>query len=216
MRILVIEDESDLATAIRDALDAASFAVDLAVDGEDGLHWALGVDYDAIVLDLMLPRLDGWSVLERVREIKQTPVLILTARDALADRVRGLDSGADDYLTKPFEIEELQARVRALVRRAAGRGSAIIEVGEVRIDTAARTLTRGGEEVTLAAKEFALLELLVSRRGSVVTRTTIYEHLWSDDDDTRSNVVDVYVSFIRSKIGRDFIRTRRGVGYIVE
>ena len=216
MRILVIEDEPDLATAVRDALGAAGFAVDMALDGEDGLHQALGVDYDAIVLDLMLPAIDGWSILARVRETKQTPVLILTARDAVPDRVRGLDSGADDYLTKPFEIVELQARVRALVRRAAGRGSPIIEIGEIRMNTAARTVTRAGAQVALAPKEYSLLELLVMRRGSVVTRSTIYEHLWDDDGDTLSNVVDVYVSFLRSKIGRDLIRTRRGVGYIVE
>lgn len=216
MRILVVEDEPDLARAVREALEAVGFAVDVAHDGEEGLHFALRVEYDAVVLDLMLPALDGWAVLERLREERTTPVLILTARDAVPDKVRGLDSGADDYLTKPFDLDELRARVRALVRRGTGHASSVIELGEVRVDTAARTVHRADEEIALAPKEYALLELLALHRGKLVTRTMIHEHVWDHDDDSHSNVVDVYVSNLRSKVGRDLIRTRRGHGYIVE
>src|SRR5688500_11920080 len=215
MRLLVIEDELDLLRVIQQSLEEEGFAVDTAADGEIGLGKARSWDYDAIILDLMLPRLDGFSLLCELRKTKRTPVLLLTARDATSDKVKGFDSGADDYVTKPFEIDELTARVRALIRRSANQPSPVIEVGDVRIDTAARTVQKAGEPVTLTAKEYALVELLVLNRGKLVTRTMIYDHIYDETDDTFSNVVDVYVANLRRKLGKDFIETRRGMGYIV-
>lgn len=215
MRVLVVEDEVDLARALRRALEEEGLAVDVAHDGESGLYQAESVDYDAILLDLMLPRLDGWEVLKRLRKKKSTPVLVLTARDAVVDKVKGLNTGADDYLTKPFELTELIARVRALVRRSAGKPSPVVKVGDLEVDTAARTVKKGGKGVELTPKEYALAELLVLRRGELVTRTAIYEHIYDDSDDSLSNVVDVYVSNLRRKLGKDFVETRRGEGYIV-
>lgn len=216
MRILVVEDEVDLARAVRQALEEDHLAVDVAHDGESGLYSALSIDYDAVVLDLMLPRLDGWTVLARLREKKRTPVLILTARDAVPDRIRGLDGGADDYLIKPFSINELIARVRALVRRSSGQPDPVIRLGDIEINTAAHAVKRGGQGVHLTGKEYALLELLATHRGELVTRTTIYEHIYDEDDETLSNIVDVYVANLRKKLGKGFVETRRGQGYIVE
>ncbi len=215
MRVLVVEDEPDLARAVKQALEEEGFACDAANDGESGLFNAESWDYDAVVLDLMLPRMDGWTVLKRLRAKKKTPVLILTARDALSDKVKGLDSGADDYLTKPFELAELVARVRALIRRAADQPSPVIALGAVEINTAARTVKKDGKAVELSPKEYALVELLALSRGKLVTRTQIYEHVYDEDSDTLSNVVDVHVSNIRRKLGKDFVETRRGQGYIV-
>jgi two-component system OmpR family response regulator len=215
MKVLLVEDEEDLLHVTATALRESGFSVDLARDGMEGLVKAETADYDAIVLDLMLPRMDGWEVLSRLRQSKTTPVLILTARDALADRVEGLNRGADDYLTKPFELEELIARLRALIRRSAGSPSPIVEVAGVQIDTAARTVTKRGEVVELSAKEYALLELLALHRGRLVTRSMIYEHIYGEEDDTLSNVVDVYVSNLRRKLGSELIETRRGQGYII-
>ena len=215
MRLLVIEDELDLLRVIQQSLEEEGFSVDTAVDGEVGLGKARSWDYDAIILDLMLPRLDGFSLLRELRKTKRTPVLLLTARDATADKVKGFDGGADDYVTKPFEIDELTARVRALIRRSANQPSPLITVGDVHIDTAARTVTKDGQPVALTAKEYALVELLVLNRGKLVTRTMIYDHIYDENDDTFSNVVDVYVANLRRKLGKDFIETRRGMGYIV-
>jgi two-component system OmpR family response regulator len=215
MRLLVIEDEHDLLRVIQQSLEEEGFAVDTALDGEVGLSKAKSWDYDAIILDIMLPRLDGFAVLRELRKTKRTPVLLLTARDGTADKVKGFDSGADDYVTKPFEIDELTARVRALIRRSANQPSPVIEICDVRIDTAARTVKRDGEPVTLTAKEYALVELLVLNRGKLVTRTMIYDHIYDENDDTFSNVVDVYVANLRRKLGKEFIETRRGMGYIV-
>ncbi|HJS07652.1 MAG TPA: response regulator transcription factor [Pirellulales bacterium] len=215
MKVLLVEDEEDLLHVTATALRESGFSVDLARDGMEGLVKAETADYDAIVLDLMLPRMDGWEVLSRLRQSKTTPVLILTARDALADRVEGLNRGADDYLTKPFELEELIARLRALIRRSAGSPSPIVEVAGVQIDTAARTVMKRGEVVELSAKEYALLELLALHRGRLVTRSMIYEHIYGEEDDTLSNVVDVYVSNLRRKLGSELIETRRGQGYII-
>jgi len=215
MKILLIEDEEDLLQVISIALRESGFSVDLAANGIEGLAKAQAADYDAIVLDLMLPGIDGWTVLSSLREKKSTPVLILTARDAVADRVKGLDRGADDYLTKPFKLEELIARLRALIRRSVGSPSPILNVGEVKIDTAARTVTKRGKPVELSAKEYALLELLAFHRGRLVTRTMIYEHIYGEEDDTLSNVVDVYISNLRRKLGSTLIETRRGQGYII-
>ncbi len=217
MRVLIVEDEPDLARAVRKALEEEDFAVDVALDGEIGLYNARTWTYDAIVLDLMIPRIDGWNVLKQLRAAKnKTPVLILTARDAVPDRVKGLNTGADDYLTKPFALEELIARVRALVRRTADQPSPLSRLGDVRIDTAARNVTKSGRPVELPAKEYALLELLALNRGKLVTRTAIYDHIYDENDDSLSNVVDVYVSNLRKKLGKNLVVTRRGQGYIID
>lgn len=216
MRLLLVEDEPELLRALAQALREEGFAVDHAADGEDGLSKALGTDYDAVVLDVMLPRLDGWEVLRRLREQKRTPVLMLTARDRTADRVRGLNSGADDYLVKPFDLSELLARLRALIRRSAQQTRSRIDIGGVVIDLAARRVSRAGEEVVLTARQFALLEYLALHRGEVVTRTQLYEHLFDENESSLSNLLDVYVSNLRKKLGHDFITTRRGHGYCIE
>jgi len=216
MRILVIEDEPDLLTGIVRAFRDEDYAVDSAADGEEGLYKAESWNYDVIILDAMLPLLDGFTLLTRLRKSKKTPVLMLTARDAIRDRVRGLDSGADDYLTKPFDISELLARVRALIRRGAGQAVSLIEIGRTVIDTAARIVTVDGAEVTLTAREYGIVEFLAIHRGEVITRTALYEHLFDEDDETLSNLLDVHVSNIRKKLGANFIVTRRGHGYCIE
>ncbi|MEI6034488.1 MAG: response regulator transcription factor [Verrucomicrobiae bacterium] len=216
MRILLIEDEADLLASLAKALREEGYAADTASDGEEGLYKATGVAYDAIVLDVMLPRMDGWEVLRRLRESKRTPVLILTARDAARERVRGLDNGADDYLVKPFDLEELFARLRAIIRRATGQARNTIEIGEVVVDTAARRVTLAGNPVALTAREYCLLEFLALHRGETVTRTALYEHLFDEDDDSLSNLLDVHVSNLRKKLGHEFIDTRRGQGYCIE
>jgi two-component system OmpR family response regulator len=216
MRILVIEDEPDLLQGLAQALREDGYAVDTADDGEDGLFKAETYDYDAIVLDVMLPKLDGWGVLQRLRKTKKTPVLMLTARDQTKDRVKGLDTGADDYVVKPFDLEELLARLRALIRRSAGQTRNVIEIGDVVIDTAGRNISCGGKPVALTAREYALVEYLALHRGEVVTRTTLYEHLFDEDDSTLSNLLDVHVSNVRKKLGAEFIATRRGHGYCIE
>jgi two-component system OmpR family response regulator len=176
----------------------------------------MNFDYDAVVLDVMLPELDGWTILERLRATKATPVLMLTARDTNRDRVRGLDAGADDYLVKPFDLSELLARLRALIRRAAGQARSVIEVKGVRIDLRARTVNQAGRAVALTAREYGILEFLALHRGAVVTRTTLYEHLFDETDDTGSNLLDVHVSSLRKKLGTDLIATRRGQGFYIE
>ncbi len=216
MRVLVIEDETDLRRAVVQTLREEGYAVDEAAEGEEGLFKALGWDYDAVVLDLMLPGLDGWELLRRLRRERKTPVLILTARDAVADRVRGLDAGADDYLVKPFALGELLARLRALIRRAAGAATAQLPIGDVVVDTGARVVRRAGEVVALTAREYALVELLALHRGRLVSRSTIYDHLFDENEDSLSNLVDVYVHNVRKKLGKDFITTRRGQGYLID
>ncbi|HOW64534.1 MAG TPA: response regulator transcription factor [Candidatus Paceibacterota bacterium] len=216
MRTLVVEDEPDLLHSLMQALREDGYAVDGAANGEEGLFKAENYDYDAIILDIMLPLLDGWQLLQRLRKTKKTPVLMLTARDAIRDRVRGLDTGADDYLIKPFDIDELLARVRALIRRSLSEASSRVPLGDVVLDTAARKLTRDGQEILLTAREYALVEYLALHRGKVVTRTMLYEHLFDEDDSSLSNLLDVHVSNIRKKLGHDFISTRRGHGYCIE
>lgn len=216
MRLLLVEDEPDLLAGLTHALRREGYAVDESADGEEGLYKALNTDYDAIVLDIMLPRLGGWQVLERLRDKKPTPVLLLTARDEYADRVRGLDSGADDYLVKPFNNAELFARLRSLIRRAnRNQPSPVISLGDICIQTASRTVTRKGVPVSLTAREYVLLEYLAFRRGEVVTRTELYEHLFDENDDTLSNILDVHIHNLRKKLGRGLIETRRGHGYII-
>lgn len=216
MRVLVIEDEPDLLLSLARALREEEYAVDTAEDGEDGIYKAGAWDYDAILLDVMLPKMDGWQVLKRLRETKQTPVLMLTARDAVRDRVRGLDTGADDYLTKPFDLDELLARLRVLIRRGAGKAKSDIEIGPVAIDTAARKVSLKGREVQLTAREYSLVEFMALHRGEVVTRTMLYEHLFDENESSLSNLLDVHVSNVRKKLGQDFIVTRRGHGYCIE
>ena len=216
MRILLVEDEPRLARSLAKALREAGYAVDPALAGDEGLHLAENCDYDAIILDLMLPRLDGWQVLDLLRRKKRTPVLLLTARDSTRDRVRGLDAGADDYLPKPFDLAELLARLRALIRRSAGLGSSEIEVKGLQIDTRAHRVTREGSPIALTAREYSILEYLAVHRGEVVTRTALYEHLFDESDDSLSNLVDVHIFSIRKKVGADIITTRRGQGYCIE
>jgi two-component system OmpR family response regulator len=216
MRILIIEDEPDLLNSLAMAMRDEGYAVDTAADGEDGLFNAINIEYDVIVLDVMLPKMDGWTVLENLRKTRKTPVLMLTARDTSIDRVRGLDAGADDYLVKPFDLPELLARLRALIRRSSGQATKFIEVNGVTIDTAARLVTRTGLLIELTAREYGLLEYLMLHHGEVVTRTALYEHLFDEDDTSLSNLLDVHVSNLRKKLGHDFITTRRGHGYCIE
>jgi two-component system OmpR family response regulator len=215
MRVLIVEDEPDLTRVLRQALRESGFSVDVAADGEEGLCKAQQTDYDAIVLDLMLPRLHGGEVLRQLRTAKTSPVLVLTARDAPADKIANLNLGADDYLTKPFDLDELIARLRALIRRASHHPSPMLRAGDVELDAAARVVRKQGQPVELAVKEYALLELLMLNQGKLVTRSMIYEHVYGEDDDTLSNVVDVYICSLRKKLGSDFIATRRGEGYIL-
>jgi two-component system OmpR family response regulator len=216
MRILVIEDEPDLLDALSRALREDGYAVDTADDGRVGLFKAASVPYDAVVLDVMLPQLNGLELLRQLRAAgHRVPVLLLTALDALPDRVGGLDAGADDYVLKPFEVEELLARLRALIRRHAGVASPRLAVGNLLIDTARKTIHRNRRAVRLTAREYALAELLALHAGKLVSRTMIYEHLFAEDDDSLSNLVEVYVHSLRRKLGRDVIETRRGQGYVM-
>lgn len=216
MRLLVIEDEPDLLSSLADALREDGYAVDLASNGEDGLTKALFSEYDAIVLDVMLPSMDGFTLLQRLRLKKKTPVLMLTARHRTTDRVRGLDSGADDYLAKPYELPELLARIRALIRRTTGQATTAIRFGDIVVDTAAHTVTLRGNLIPLTGRETALIEYLAQNRGRVITRERLYEHLFDENDDSLSNLLDVHVSHVRKKLGHNFITTRRGLGYCIE
>jgi two-component system OmpR family response regulator len=215
MRILVVEDEPDLLRTVAQALREDGYAVDEAGDGTEGLYKATAWEYDAIVLDLLMPGLTGWEVLQRLRKTHRTPVLILTARDQVQDRVRGLDNGADDYLTKPFHLMELRARLRALIRRSVGAASSEIRIGLLTLDMRSRQVTRDDVVIALTPREYALLELLALHRGRVVSRTEIYDHLFDEHEESLSNLVDVHVSNLRRKLGGDFITTRRGQGYIL-
>ena len=216
MRILIVEDEVDLRSALARALRDDGYAVDTAPDGEEGLYKAESYDYDAILLDVMMPKLDGWGVLAKLRKSKKTPVLMLTARDQSSDRVKGLDTGADDYVIKPFDLPELLARLRALIRRSANKSTNVITIGDVQVDTAARKVMLKDREVELTAREYGLVEFMALHRGEVVTRTQLYEHLFDEDDSTLSNLLDVHVSNVRKKLGAEFITTRRGHGYCIE
>jgi DNA-binding response OmpR family regulator len=221
MRVLVVEDHPSLARSIASGLRDEGYAVDLTFDASEALEQAKVNPYDAIVLDIMLPGRDGWSVLQALRAGNiATPVLCLTARDTVADRVKGLDLGADDYLVKPFAFEELLARVRAVIRRGHHQASAMVQVGDLEIDTARKCAHRGGRQIDLSAREFALLQYLALRQGTVVSRSEIWEHLYDEHDEISSNVVDVYIGYLRSKIDRDFprklIHTRRGLGYSLD
>jgi DNA-binding response OmpR family regulator len=218
VRVLVVEDNLPIQKAVAKGLREAGFAVDVSGDGEEGLWYATSNDYDVVVLDLMLPRVDGLTILKRLRaEGRATHVLILTARDTVQDRVLGLDLGADDYLVKPFAFEELLARVRALARRAYSAKNPLRAVGDLRLETSTRRVWRGDDEIVLTSREYALLEYLAMRAGEAVNRTDIWEHVYEFNSEADSNVVDVYIGYLRKKVERTdrpaLIHTIRGVGY---
>ena len=218
MRVLVVEDNGPIQKAVAKGLREAGFAVDVSGDGEEGLWYATSNDYDVVVLDLMLPRVDGLTILRRLRaEGRSTHVLILTARDTVQDRVLGLDIGADDYLVKPFAFEELLARVRALARRAYSAKNPLLNVDDLRLETSTRRVWRGDDEIVLTSREYALLEYLAMRAGEAVSRSDIWEHVYEFNSEANSNVVDVYVGYLRKKVERPdrppLIHTIRGVGY---
>jgi heavy metal response regulator len=221
MRLLVVEDEKKVASFIKQGLEEEGYAVDVALNGEEGLGMALDRVHDLVILDISLPKMDGFQVLKKLRQQKvNTPVLLLTVRATIEDKVLGLDAGADDYLTKPFAFQELVARVRALLRRRAEAGPAILQIGELSLDPARRIVSRGGEKIDLTSKEFALLEYFMRNPGRVLTRTMIIEHVWNYDFDTMTNIIDVYVNYLRKKIesgpGAKLIHTVRGVGYVLK
>lgn len=221
MRILLVEDDNRIARFVSKGLRENSYAVDCAFDGEEALYYASINDYDVIILDVMIPKKDGFTVCRELRENGlETPVLMLTARDAVDDRIGGLDSGADDYLVKPFDFNELLARLRALLRRKGEFRSAEIVVADLRIDTSAQRVSRGGHEISLTGKEYALLEYLAREQKRVVGRAEIAEHVWDENYDVFSNLIEVYVRRLRTKIDNGFtpplIHTRRGAGYILE
>jgi DNA-binding response OmpR family regulator len=220
MRVLLIEDHKPLVRALKQGLEEEGFAVDAAADGQEGDFKARTAEYDVIILDIMLPKEDGLSLLTRWRKDGlNTHVLVLTARGSMEDKVKGLDHGADDYMTKPFELEELVARLRALIRRTHQVKSPLLRVHDLEIDTASRTVKRGGKSIHLTPREYALLEFLAFHRGKVTTRSMIWEHLYDDQDENTSNVVDVYIRYLRNKIDKGFdpplILTRWGEGYML-
>src|SRR6201992_2526245 len=213
MRVLIVEDEPNLGRQLRATLEGAGYASDLATDGEHGHSRGATENYDAIILDLGLPEVDGLTVLDRWRkEGKDTPVLVLTARDSLSDKVAGLDAGGDDYLAQPFQTEELIARLRALIRRASGNASSELIAGDIRLDTRSGKVTKAGETVKLNAQEYKLLSYLMHHKGKVVSRTELIEHIYDQDFDRDSNTIEVFVTRIRKKLGQDIITTIRGRG----
>jgi heavy metal response regulator len=221
VRILVVEDEKKVAGFVRKGLEEEGYAVDVAADGEQALFLAETSDYDLIILDWMIPKKDGLAVLKQLRTSGlTTPVILLTARDAVKDKVQGLNSGADDYLAKPFDFAELLARVRALFRRGKSDASTVLEVGDLHMDLLSRKVTRAGVVIDLTAKEYSLLEYFLRNAGKVLTRTMIAEHVWDVHFDSDSNVIDVYVNYLRNKIDRSFepklLQTVRGVGYVLK
>jgi two-component system OmpR family response regulator len=221
MRLLVVEDDTKLARALERGLQREGYAVDLAETGDDALSQASENDYDAVVLDVMLPGRDGFSVCRAMRSSERwAPVLMLTARDQVGDRIRGLDAGADDYLVKPFDFGELLARLRALIRRGPSERPPVLEVGDLHIDPAARVVTRAGRDIELTVREFALLQFLAQRAGEVVSREQLLERVWDSTEEGSTNVVDVYIGYLRNKVDRPFrrkmIRTVRGIGFMLE
>jgi DNA-binding response OmpR family regulator len=221
MRILLVEDEKDLAGIVKHGLEEEGYVVDVAHDGEEGLYMAENFPGDVIILDIMLPVIDGLTILSSIRRKGvATPVILLTARDALLDKIKGLDTGADDYLTKPFEFTELLARVRSLMRRKGQTKEALIRIGDLEINTASHEVARGATPIKLSAREYALLEYLAYNRDSVLSRTDIVEHIYNEDAEMDSNVVDVYINYLRNKIDKGFkiklIHTVRGAGYMLK
>lgn len=220
MRILIIEDDLAIQKLLQKKLSEESYAIDFCMDGEEGLDYALANHYDCILLDLMLPKQSGLEVLRTLRDNKnQSYVLIMTAKDAIEDRVKGLDAGADDYIVKPFSLDELSARIRALIRRKSEDKSAILQLEDLILDTASHTIVRGKQNISLTSKEYSLLEYLMRHQGQVLTRTQIADHVWDYSFYTDSNVVDVYIRYLRNKIDKGFdkklIQTVRGFGYVM-
>jgi two-component system OmpR family response regulator len=217
VRVLVVEDEPNLLRQLKGALEGAGYAVDTASDGEEAHYLGSTENYDAVLLDLGLPEVDGLTVLDRWRkEGRAAPVLVLTARDSWSDKVAGLDAGADDYLAKPFQTEELIARLRALIRRSTGNSSSELIAGLVRLDTRSGRVTLNGEPVKLTAQEFKLLSYLMHHKGKVVSRTELIEHIYDQDFDRDSNTIEVFITRIRKKLGADLISTTRGLGYSLD
>jgi DNA-binding response OmpR family regulator len=221
MRLLIVEDEKTLANLIKKGFEEEGFAVDVAYDGEDGLYFAQNNVYDCIVLDIMLPIIDGISLLKELRDKNNsTPVIMLTAKDTIKDKILGLDSGSDDYLTKPFSFEELLSRTKAIIRRRYATSSPIITIDDLEIDTAKKTVKRANVTIELSAKEYALLEFLAANKDKVVNRTMIIEHLYNEDFDLDSNIIDVFINKLRNKVDRNFnkklIHTIRGMGYSIK
>lgn len=224
MKILIVEDEKTLCETIGKHLTAAGYTVDMCFDGDDALFYIEGTEYDAVVLDIMLPGTDGLTILKTIRDKQNlTPVLLLTAKSTVEDKVKGLDCGADDYLTKPFSLDELTARLRVLIRRQGGTGGRAdntLTVGPLTLDTATRSATRDGKEIKLTAKEYSILEYLMRNQGVVLSRDKIEQHIWNYDYTGSSNVIDVYIRTLRKKIDADFdvklIQTIRGMGYVIK
>lgn len=221
MKILIVEDERRLSAVLKKGLEENAFAVDTAFDGEEGLYMAETFTYDAVLLDIMLPGMDGLSVLEQLRSKNiAVPVLMLTARGEIEDRIKGLNFGADDYIPKPFDFSELLARLNAVIRRHKGKSSSIIAIGDLIIDTRSHSVTRAGKNISLSAREYNLLEYLTLNSGRVISRTELIEHVYDSDFDSDSNIVDVYISYLRGKLDKDavvpLIHTVRGVGYILK
>ena len=217
MRVLIVEDEPSLGQQLKNTLEGAGYAIDLATDGEEGLFLGQTENYDAVVLDLGLPEIDGLTVLDRWRrDGKVMPVLVLTARDSWSDKAAGLDAGADDYVAKPFQSEELIARLRALIRRASGNASSELTAGDIRLDTRSGKVTKAGDPVKMTAQEYKLLSYLLHHKGKVVSRTELIEHIYDQDFDRDSNTIEVFVTRIRKKLGQDVITTIRGLGYSLE
>ena len=220
MRILIVEDEKKVAGFIKKGLEEETYAVDVAYDGEEGFHLAAMNEYDMIILDWMLPKMDGMEVLTQLRDKKvSTPILLLTAKDAVDDKVTGLNKGADDYLTKPFAFSELLARIRSLLRRGQAETQTELKVGDLLLDMVSHKVSREGEEIELTGKEYSLLEYFMRNEGKVLTRTMIAEHVWDYNFDTFTNVIDVYVNHLRKKIDKKYpaklLHTLRGVGYVM-
>ena len=221
MRILLIEDEKDLAFIIKKGLEEEGYIVDEANDGEEGQYMAESYPSDVIILDIMLPKIDGLTLLSNIRKKAiTTPVILLTARDAILDKIKGLDTGADDYLTKPFVFDELLARIRTLIRRQSAVKESVIRIADLEINTSTHEVFRGGEPVILSAREYALLEYLAYNKDNIVSRTDIVEHIYNEESDMDSNVVDVYINYLRNKIDKDhehkLIHTVRGAGYMLK
>lgn len=221
MRILIIEDEKKVAAFIKKGLEEETYAVDIAADGEEGMHLGEQNQYDLIILDLMLPKINGLDVLSslRLKKIK-TPILLLTAKDSVEDKVKGLNQGADDYLTKPFAFSELLARIRVLLRRGKAEAKTTLEIADLKLNLVSHKVSRGNEEIELTGKEYSLLEYFMRNQEKVLTRTMIAEHVWDYNFDTFTNVIDVYVNHLRKKIDKSFstklLHTLRGVGYVMK